>query len=176
MIIKSKSYKTECYKGILEYLLRESEREQGFVISRFLKGDNRDVNQLTRQFIVNETYRKHLRSNSVKLYMDIISFKAEDAKLLTNKKLIKIAKKYIALRSPKSLSLATVHRNEKSHTHLHFVFSGTHYRTGIANRISREDFKNKVKLPMEELQRTHFPELKASEISHQKASPSKKKR
>jgi len=168
MIIKSKSYKKDCYKGILEYLLRESEQENGFVISRFLKGDNRDVNEITKQFIVNESFRKNIRKNNVKLYMDIVSFKAVDAKLLTNDKLIKIAKKYIALRSPKSLSLATVHRKEKSHTHLHFVFSGTHYRTGIANRISREYFKDKVKLQMEAFQKEHFPELKRSEINHDK--------
>jgi len=175
MIIKSKSYKTACYKGVLEYLLRESEKENGFVISRFLKGDNQDVNNLIKQFIQNESYRKHVRKNNVKMYMDILSFKSEDAKHLTNEKLIKISKKYIALRSPRSLSLVTVHRNEKSHTHLHCVFSGTHYLTGMANRISREDFKNYVKLPMEVFQQEHFPELKASSINHQRTLSAKKK-
>jgi hypothetical protein len=71
------------------------------------------------------------------------------------------------------MTLCTVHRNEKSHTHLHFVFSGTHYRTGNASRISRDDFKNKVKLPMEAFQRTNFPELKLSEINHDKNSKKK---
>ncbi|WP_299676189.1 hypothetical protein [uncultured Dokdonia sp.] len=176
MIIKSKSYKTECYQNVIAYVLRESELENGFVISRFIKGNNRDVEAISKQYKTNESYRKHIRKNNVKLYMDILSFKAEDARLLTNDKLEKIAKKYISLRSPLGMSLCTVHRNEKSHTHLHFVFSGTHYRIGIANRISRDDFKNKVKIPMETYQKKHFPELKASEISHQKkVSPSKKK-
>lgn len=176
MIIKSKSYKTECYENVIAYVLRESELENGFVISRFIKGNNRNVQAISKQYKTNEGYRKHIRKNNVKLFMDIVSFKMEDAKLLTNDKLEKIAKKYISLRSPLGMALCTVHRNEKSHTHLHFVFSGTHYRTGIANRISRDYFKHKVKLPMEAFQRKHFPELKASEISHQKkASPSKKK-
>jgi len=176
MIIKSKSYKTGCYDNVIAYVLRESELENGFVISRFIKGSNKDTQAISKQYKTNESYRKHIRKNNVKLYMDILSFKAGDAKLLSNDKLEKIAKKYISLRSPLGMALCTVHRKEKSHTHLHFVFSGTHYRTGIANRISRNDFKHKVKLPMEAYQKKYFPELKRSEINHQKTPSSKKKR
>ncbi len=168
MIIKSKSYKnTACYFPVLDYILRESEQENGFIITKFIKGSDRSAEKLSQEYLHNEEYRKNRRKNNVLLYMDILSFHKDDAENLSNEALKKIVKKYISLRAPLSIVTATVHRNEKSHTHLHFAISGTQYRTGKSNRISRDDFKNKVKIPMEQFQHIHFPELKRSEIDHE---------
>lgn len=176
MIIKSKSYKNKaCYVPVIDYILRESERENGFIVTKFIKGTDRSAEELARQYLQNETYRKNRRKNNVLLYMDILSFHSDDSEKLNNEALKKIAKKYISLRAPLSIVTATVHRNEKSHTHLHFAISGTQYRTGKSNRISRDDFKNKVKIPMEQFQLLHFPELKRSEIDHDKSGTVKKK-
>lgn len=170
MIIKSKSYKHKaCYFPVLDYILRDSEQEEGFVITKFVKGIDVPAKELSKQYLQNESYRQNRRKNNVLLYMDILSFHEDDADKLSNEALKKIAKKYISLRAPLSMVTATVHRNEKSHTHLHFAISGTEYRTGKSNRISRDDFKNKVKIPIEQFQKTHFPELKRSEISHDKS-------
>lgn len=175
MIIKSKSYKNiAVYHPVFEYLLRESERESGFVITKFVKGTGQSPEELARQFLKNEEYRKNRRKNNVVLYMDILSFHSEDGEI-PNDILKRITKKYISLRAPLSMAIATVHRHEKSHTHIHVCFSGTEYRTGKSNRISRDDFKNKVKLPTEEFQRAHFPELKFSKIDHDKSKQVKKK-
>lgn len=170
MIIKSKSYKNKaCYLPVLEYILRESEQKNGFVITKFVKGHDQSPKQISEQYLLNESYRQNRRKNNVLLYMDILSFHEEDAEKLSNKALKKIAKRYISLRAPLSMVTVTVHRNEKSHTHLHFAISGTEYRTGKSNRISRDDFKGKVKIPMEQFQQLHFPELKRSEINHDKS-------
>jgi hypothetical protein len=160
---------------VIDYILRESEQENAFVITKFVKGSNFEAKELANQYIQNEEYRKNRRKNNVLLYMDILSFHEDNADNLTNEKLTKIAKKYISLRAPLSMVTATVHRNEKSHTHLHFAISGTQYKTGVSNRISRDDFKNKVKIPMEKFQQQHFPELKRSEINHDKSTTVKKK-
>ena len=175
MIVKSKSYKNKvCYFPVLDYILRESEQENGFIITKFINGTGRSTTELARQYLQNETYRKNRRKNNVLLYMDILSFHSDDSEKLNNEALKKIAKKYISLRAPLSMVVATVHRNSKSHTHLHFAISGTEYRTGKSNRISRDDFKNKVKLPMEQFQQLHFPQLERSEIDHDKSGTVKK--
>lgn len=172
MIIKSKSYKDEkAFEDVIRYVLRESDKEHGFVISRFIKNKEYDPTLLAQEFQQNESYRVHKRKNNVKLYMEILSFRKEDSDTLTNSKLKKFARKYMSLRAKTSVSIATVHRDTEK-THLHIIFSGCEYKTGLSNRISKEDFRDHVKLPMEQFQKTNFPELELSAIQH---NPRKKK-
>ncbi|MET3536701.1 relaxase/mobilization nuclease domain-containing protein [Chryseobacterium limigenitum] len=175
MIIKSKSYKTtRTFTTVLNYIFRENEKDNGFELTKFIKGKNLSVEELSRQFLSNEAFRMTKRKNSVVLYMDILSFHPRDSERLTNDKLHQITLKYLSLRAPKSIAIATVHKNEKDHTHLHIVFSGVEYKTGKSIRISKEDFKNKVKLEMEKYQQEVFPELLLSKINHEKSrSPQK---
>lgn len=176
MIIKSKSYKhNKAYKAVVEYVLREAEADDSFVMTRFIKGKHPSNDEISKQFLINEGYRVNPRRNNVKLFMEILSFHRDNAKDLDNNKLKKIAQKYLSLRSPLSMALVTAHKKEKNQVHLHILLSGTEYRTGKSVRISRDDFKNKVKLPAEKYVRRHFPELERSAINHQKALPSKKK-
>lgn len=169
MIIKSKSYKTtKSFNTVLHYIFRENERNNGFELTKFIKGKNLSIEELSEQFLSNEEFRINRRINNVVLYMDILSFHPRDAERLTNDKLHQIALKYLSLRAPKSIAVATVHRNEKYHTHLHLVFSGIEYKTGKSIRMSKEDFQNKVKIPMEKYQQEVFPELMLSKINHEK--------
>jgi len=174
MIIKSKSYKqTGVYRRLVNYVLKDSERESSFVLTRFIKGKEPSKEAIIAQFKKNETYRLHKRKNNVKLYMDILSFHKDNAKELTNEKLKKIARNYISLRSNLSVALATVHRKEKDHVHLHILLSGTEYRTGKSVRISKADFRDKVKIPAERYVQKNFPKLQKSAISHKRTLPSK---
>lgn len=167
MIIKSKSYKhTKSFTSVVNYILREQERENGFVLTKFVKGKDISVEKVAKLFTINESYRQNPRKNNVKLYMDILSFHGKDAQKLTNEKLQIMTLKYLSLRAPRSMAIATVHRNEKEHTHLHICFSGVEYKTGKSIRLSKADFHNKVKIPMEQFQRKEFPELTLSEINH----------
>lgn len=175
MIIKSKSYKTsKSFSTVLNYIFRENERNNGFELTKFIKGKNLFPDELSSQFRFNEQFRINKRKNSVVLYMDILSFHPRDAERLTNDKLHQIALKYLSLRAPKSIAVASVHRNEKDHTHLHIVFSGIEYKTGKSIRISKDDFQKKVKLPMEKYQQEAFPELMLSKIRHEKSYHIKK--
>ncbi len=173
MIIKSKSYKhTGVYRRLVNYVLKDQKREGSFVITRFVKGKELTKEAIIAQFEKNETYRLHKRKNNVKLFMDILSFHKDDAKYLTNDKLKKIARKYISLRSNLSVALATVHR-DKDHTHIHVLLSGTEYKSGLSVRISKADFRDKVKVPAEKFVQKNFPELQKSAISHQRTLSSK---
>lgn len=175
MIIKSKSYKqTRSFYSVLNYILRDNEKDESFMLTKFIKSKNQSLEDIQTQLLANEKLRVNKRKNSVVLYMDILSFHPKDAQRLSNEKLYQIALKYLSLRAPKSLALATVHRNEKDHTHLHICFSGVEYKTGKSIRISKEDFKLKVKLPMEKFQQEVFPELMLSKISHEKSFSIKK--
>ncbi len=175
MIIKSKSYKTtRSFTTVLNYIFRETERNNGFELSKFIKGKNLSVEELSSQFLSNEAFRIVKRKNSVVLYMDILSFHPRDAERLTNDKLHQITLKYLSLRAPKSIAVATIHRNEKDHTHIHIIFSGIEYKTGNSIRMSKEDFQNKVKLEMEKYQQKTFPELMLSKIKHEKSFIPKK--
>ncbi len=170
MIIKSKSYKnTRSFTTVLGYIFRENEKGQSFMLTKFIKGKDLSTQELHQQFLTNETLRVNRRKNNVVLYMDILSFHPEDAQRLNNEKLYQITLKYLSLRAPRSIAVATVHRNEKDHTHIHVCFSGIEYKTGKSIRISKEDFKQKVKIPMEKFQQDVFPELTLSKIRHEKS-------
>ena len=170
MIIKSKSYKhIRSFTTVLEYLYKEQEHNQNFMLTKFIKGVHPKMNEIQNQFLANEQLRINKRKNNVVLYMDILSFHPKDAELLNDEKLQQITLKYLSLRAPNSIALATVHRFEKEHTHLHICFSGVEYKTGKSIRISKEDFKEKVKLPMEQYQKENFPELMRSRIRHEKS-------
>lgn len=106
--------------------------------------------------------------------MDILSFHPRDAEKLNNEKLHQIALKYLSLRAPKSIAIATVHKNEKNHTHLHICFSGVEYKTGKSIRMSKDDFQHKVKMEIEKYQQVLFPELVHSKIKHEKSFIPKK--
>ena len=175
MIIRSKSYKTtRSFTTVLNYIFRESEIDDGFRLTKFIKGKNLSVESLQNQLLINEQLRLNRRKNNVVLYMDILSFHPRDAQRLTNEKLHQITMKYLSLRAPNSIAIATVHKNEKDHTHLHICFSGVQYKTGKSIRISKDDFQNKVKLPMEKYQQEVFPELVLSKIQHEKSIHVKK--
>ena len=176
MIIKSKSYKhPKSFTTVLNYILRQQEQTHGFVLTKFIKEKDICVENIAKELVLNESYRLNPRKNNVRLYMDILSFHAKDTAQLTNEKLQTIALEYLSLRAPRSIAIATVHRHEKQHTHLHICFSGVEYKTGKSIRISKDDFKLKVKIPMEQYQRKHFPELSLSEIDHHTPAKTKQK-
>jgi hypothetical protein len=171
MIIKSKSYKhTRSFTTVLKYIVKEQEHNQNFMLTKFIKGNHPSMHQIQEQFLSNEKLRVNKRKNNVVLYMDILSFHPKDAQLLNDEKLKQITLKYLSLRAPNSIAIATVHRYEKQHTHLHICFSGVEYKTGKSIRLSKEEFKEKVKLPMEEYQKENFPELMRSRIRHEKST------
>lgn len=157
-------------RAIIYYVMREAERDGSFVLTRFIEGKDYSAKTIANQYAENEKHRKHIRSNSVKAHMEILSFHPSDTKHLNNSLLEKIARKYISLRSNLAIGLATVHRDTR-HVHLHFVFSGVEWRTGKSTRLSKAEFQ-KIKLEMEAFQKQRFPQIRHSTINH---SQSKKK-
>ncbi len=169
MIIKSLSRKSNSAQ-LLKYLFKDEdkvlyEKEHPFTIRHNLRASSLD--SWIQEFKENEACRIHKRKDSVELFHTIISFSNKDRDHISRALLKDIAKKFIALRGEESIYLGTAHV-DREHIHLHLVMSGTKYRTGISNRISRDEFRD-IKLQMDTYQRERYPKLVHSLPDHARA-------
>ena len=135
MIIKSKSYKTtRSFTTVLNYIFRESEIDNGFRLTKFIKGKNLSVEALQNQLLINEQLRLNRRKNNVVLYMDILSFHPRDAQRLTNEKLHQITMKYLSFEHPIPLPLQQFIKSKRP-----FPFAYLFFGRAIQNRKVHSD-------------------------------------
>ena len=188
MIIKSKSIKSKkALENTIRYILtKESQKELGFIMNKFIKGDRnfdkqmqeaqtdlvkqeqileKRIQNMVKQFESNELKRKIQRSNKNRAYHEIVSFHKSDTDKLPKKVLLKIARKYARERSPNSMVISTMH-SDKSHLHIHNVISALEFATGKPVRLSRKEFKD-VKIRMEQFQEKELG-LEHSKVNHSK--------
>ena len=188
MIIKSKSIKSKkALENTIRYILtKESQKELGFIINRYIKGDRnfdslmdeaqtdlkkqekileKRIKNMVNQFSQNESKRKIQRSNANIAYHEIISFHKSDTDKLPKKVMLKIARKYAKERSPNSMVVSFLHQ-EKDHLHIHNVISALEFATGKPVRLSRKEFKE-VKNRMEQYQDKELG-LEFSKVNHSK--------
>ena len=188
MIIKSKSIKSKrALENTIRYILtKESQKELGFIINRYIKGDRnfdtlmdeaqtdlkkqekileKRIKNMVNQFSHNESKRKIQRSNSNFAYHEIVSLHKSDTDKLPRKVMLKIARKYAKERSPNSIIVSTLHQ-EKDHLHIHNVISALEFATGKPVRLSRKEFKE-VKNRMEQYQDKELG-LEFSKVNHSK--------
>ena len=188
MIIKSKSIKSKkALENTIRYILtKENQKQLGFIMNKFIKGDRnfdkqmqeaktdlvkqeqileKRIQNMVKQFESNELKRKIQRSNANRAYHEIISFHKSDTDKLPKKVLLKIARKYARERSPNSMVISTMH-SDKSHLHIHNVISALEFATGKPVRLSRKEFKD-VKIRMEQFQEKELG-LEHSKVNHSK--------
>jgi hypothetical protein len=188
MIIKSKSIKSKkALENTIRYILtKESQKQVGFIMNRYVKGDRnfdkqmqladtdllkqqeileKRIQNMVKQFESNESKRKIERSNANIAYHEIISFHKSDTDKLPKKVLLKIARKYAKERSPNSMVISTMH-SDKDHLHIHNVISALEFATGTPVRLSKTEFKE-VKKRMEKFQEKELG-LEFSKVDHSK--------
>lgn len=179
MILKSLSRSTKSNPGYLvHYLLQYATKEKGAikdkeeatVIFRH-RLQSESISDMKKEFEKNEAFRIYKRKDSVALYHHICSFSPKSNSLITNEKLKVIAKKFIQLRAPDSLSLTVAHQGKTKHPHLHVIVAGVKLN-GYSSRVSKDHFKH-IKLEMEKFIKEKFPELEHSAIEHIKEPDSK---
>lgn len=162
MILKTIREKEQArFEGIVRYVLtddKERLREGGFVLTHNILGSS--IPEITQELIENDNQRTKKRKNSVLLYHEILSFNPKDQEHLNQAKLRDIAEKYIEIRCPKALVLAVPHQ-EKDHVHIHFVISGSEFRSDTLLRMDNKQFE-RVKRSIETYQIETYPELKHS--------------
>jgi len=190
MIIKSKSIKSKrALENTVRYILaKEDQKEEGFVLNRYISGDRGfqrqweaangnavkqtsimegRIQNMLRAFNSNEAKRRIQRKNANRAYHEIISFHRADTEHLPKKVLLKIARKYVKERAPRAMVVSTMH-SDKDHLHIHNVISALEFATGKPIRLTRREFKE-VKKRMELWQDRELG-LEHSKVDHSKKS------
>ncbi len=160
-----KSNGTQLIQYVLRYSLKEKFNQIKSDATVILKNHIRStrVDDIIKEFKLNESYRIYHRKDNVKLFHDCLSFSPKNKGIITKAMLKDIAEKYIELRAKNVLSII-IHHAEKNHDHLHCVTAGVKL-DGYSSRISKQQFKH-LKLELEKFQQEKFPELCASKINH----------
>ncbi|MBN8640682.1 MAG: relaxase/mobilization nuclease domain-containing protein [Flavobacteriales bacterium] len=184
MIIKEKSIKSYVVlEKTLRYILSKNSYNN-FVFRKFIRGDREFERQLElvkndtevyslvmenrlqemqKQFIINDKQRLYKRTSETKFYHSIVSFSKKDR--LTNEQLLSVVKQFTKLRFPNSIVVATNH-SDKEHQHIHLIGSNVEYGIHTTNYLTKEQFKN-IKIAMEQFQDREL-RLQHSRIDHSK--------
>lgn len=155
---------TPSYKGIIEYILNESKTPDSHIYTHNLRSNVRDIKNLTREFIENESYRKYSRSNQVFLNHEILSFHSMDSVKINPAMIQDIMNRFISLRGENGVYLASVHQ-DTSQVHIHIMVSGLQYRSGRSFYIPKDKLF-KLKKDLQDYQKERYPELSYSLPNH----------
>ena len=166
MIIKSLTSKVGRFGQLLSYLTLDqsktvNERGETFVLKKFLKGNT--IEEMTREFLMNEQKRLHRRSNNSRLIHEVLSFSDLDRSKITIEHLKTLTEAYLEKRSPLMQSFAIAHFDQ-DHYHCHIVSSPVDI-TGRNLRMSKETFST-IKRELQAFQLERFPELSHSVVNH----------
>lgn len=147
-------------KPLLTYLFKDEEKlhskiHEPFVIRKNVR--TRSLEKWVKEFEVNEALRQYKRKDAVKAYHTVLSFNGKDRQKMSTPMLKDITRKYMNLRGKDALYIAAVHY-DRSHIHIHIAESGTKYKTGKANRLSKKEFRE-LKIAMATYQKKKYPEL-----------------
>lgn len=185
MIIKEKSIKSYIVlEKTLRYILSKNADNENFVFRKFVQGDRAFEKQLElvkndtevyslvmenrlqemrKQFIINDKQRLHKRISETKFYHSIISFSKLDR--LTNEQLLSVVKQFTKFRFPNSIVVATNH-SDKEHQHIHLIGSNVEYGIHTTRYLTKQQFKD-IKVYMEQWQDRELG-LQHSRIDHSK--------
>jgi Relaxase/Mobilisation nuclease domain len=171
MIIKTMGRKGNIERTI-NYLFKDEAKlkkdgSKPIVIRKNLR--SRILENVIKEFKVNEEMRVQKRSDRIKLYHTVISFHAKDSKYLNEKALKDFTREYMKERG-NNIYIATAHF-DKGHQHIHIAESGSGYMTGKANSMPKAEYRE-LKMNMQAFQQTKYPELANSLPKHgRKLSP-----
>lgn len=190
MIIKEKSIKSYiALENVLRYILSKQTPENSFVFKRYIKGDRlfekqlqhaqhdveatsiiteQRLQEMKRQYMLNDKQRLHKRKGETKFYHAILSFHKDDQ--LSQEQLLKVAKKYTKERFPNSIVVATNHTDTK-HQHLHLIGSNVEYGIHTTRYLTKSQFRE-IKQEMERWQNKELA-LVYSRVDHSKKKPNR---
>jgi hypothetical protein len=162
-ILKILSRHTPSYKSLIEYILQEGKNDKPEIFTHNLRSDA--IAGYTKEFIENESFRQHTRSDQVYLFHEILSFNAmEDASKLSPEVIQNITNEYIRLRGQEGVILGAVHR-DKEHVHVHMCVSALKFRTGTSFRLSKNQLRE-LKVSLQEYHKQKYPEISKSFPQH----------
>ncbi|HVW97065.1 MAG TPA: relaxase/mobilization nuclease domain-containing protein [Mucilaginibacter sp.] len=162
-ILKILSRHNPSYKSLIEYILQDGKTAKPEIFTHNLRSDT--VAGYTKEFIENESFRQHSRSDQVYLFHEILSFNAsEDASKITSEVMQDITGEYIRLRGHEGVMLGAVHR-DKEHVHVHMCVSALKFRTGTSFRLSKNELRE-LKVSLQAYHKQKYPEISKSFPNH----------
>ena len=148
-------------KQLVSYILQDGNVYQNpfetFIILNNIH--TADISKIHKEFLANDKYRKQ-RKRGVCYYHDIISASPKDTAKITLPMLEDLAKKHIEIRGAKEALVLVKCHFEKDHLHIHFLISGTKYKSSESLRLDNKAFA-KVRTDFEKYQQARYPELES---------------
>jgi len=168
-IVKILSRHSPSYASLITYILRyignESKRDKQQFYTNNVRSNN--IDEIVKEFIANEAFRRQHRSDQVSIFHEIISFSSEENKeVITDAMIDDLAHEYMRLRGETGVMLGGVHK-DKNHIHLHFCVSALHYRTGKSFGLNKRQLLG-LKQSFQEYHKRKHPELTMSMPEHGK--------
>jgi len=164
-IVKILARHSPTYKSLISYILNEAKIDRAQVYTQNLRSDNVDGH--VQEFILNESFRARMRSDSVFMTHEIWSInKRELTEHITPAMLDDLAYKYMELRGNTGVMIGAIHQ-DTAHIHCHFAVSALNYRTGTSFGLNKAQL-HELKTNFQEYHRTKYPELSKSFPEHGK--------
>jgi hypothetical protein len=168
-IVKILSRHSPSYASLLRYVMRyvvdEGKTEHTPIYTNNLR--SHDMQGYVREFIENEAFRQHPRSDQINLFHEIVSFHSdEDSGAITREVIDDLVAKYIELRGSTSVILAAPHF-DKDHVHIHFCVSALHFRTGKSFGLGKAQL-HELKAKFQQYHRERYPQIEKSFPKHGK--------
>ncbi len=164
MIYKVLTRSTPSYSSLIQYILNENKTKDKQIFTHNLRSKNTDIKSITKEFLENESYRKHNRKGQVYVNHEIISLNSQDSRKVSPRVLEDLMEKYVALRGPNGVYFGAVH-NDTGNPHIHIMVSALEYRTGNSFYIQRNELAN-LKKELQAYQIETHPELVNSIPKH----------
>lgn len=150
---------------VTRYVVDENKSDSPHIYKNNLSSN--DLNGLVSEFIKNEAFRKHTRSDQVHLFHEIVSFHADEDKANITPEIVDdLAQAYMRLRGITGVMLGAAHY-DKSHVHLHFCVSALHFRTGKSFGLNKTQM-HELKQSFQQYHKDKYPELTKSFPVHGK--------
>ncbi|MDZ4667534.1 MAG: relaxase/mobilization nuclease domain-containing protein, partial [bacterium] len=164
MFVKILSRKNPSFKQLAEYIIKDKVpgNKAKDIIKHNIKGNTIDA--IVKEFERNESFRKIHRSDSIKIFHEILSLSSNEEGYISDEVIVDLTKKYIELRGFKNVYLGAVHRDQ-SHVHSHLMVSALEYFTGKSVHITKSQLQD-IKLELQKYHTLTYPELTESICNH----------
>ena len=161
MIVKSIAHKGPSYRSLLQYMFRGAD-EDSIVVTHNVT--SQDIDGWVKEYRECEKYRENTRrSDATFLDHQVLSFHTNDVSKVHPSTLRDITEKFIDMRGPNTLAVATSHQ-ETGTTHVHVAFSQIDL-LGKNITMSIPEYR-KLKQDLQLYQLEKYPELTQSVADH----------
>jgi hypothetical protein len=152
---------------VLRYVVDDKKTDNSDIYTHNLRSNT--IEGYVQEFIENEAFRQHTRSDQIFLFHEIVSFHANENKEdITKATIDDLVMEYIRLRGDTGIIVAAPHF-DRSHVHIHFCVSALHFRTGKSFGLSNAKLQE-LKLSFQQYHKQHYPELSKSFPQHTKGT------